>query len=74
MTRAGGALTALAFLAACSPTPRSESYFEAHPTEAQSVLASCRSGQNRGEECQTALSGAKDAADKARLQLYRKGF
>ena len=61
-------------LTACSAAPRSAGYFEAHPADAQAVLARCRSGQARGEECQTALAGAKAAADQARLRLYRKGF
>jgi hypothetical protein len=67
-------MVALALTAACSPTPRSASYFQAHPAGAQAVLASCKSGATRGEECQTALAGAKAATDQARLQLYRKGF
>lgn len=74
MTRAGGALLALTVLAGCSAAPRSASYFEAHPDDAQAVLAACKSGQARGEECQTALAGAAATANKARLELYRKGF
>jgi hypothetical protein len=74
MIRAGGAVLALMTLAACSAPPRSASYFEAHPADAQAVLAGCRAGQTRGQECQTALAGASATANKARLELYRKGF
>lgn len=65
---------ALVSLAGCSAAPRSASYFDAHPDDAQAVLAACKSGQARGEECQTALAGATATANKARLELYRKGF
>jgi hypothetical protein len=61
-------------LTACSARAHSADYFEAHPGEAQTVLARCRSGQVRGEACETALAGAKAAADQARLKLFRKGF
>ncbi|MGH6910221.1 MAG: EexN family lipoprotein [Phenylobacterium sp.] len=61
-------------LTGCSAAARSAAYFEAHPAEAKAVLAHCKSGQTRGEECQTALAGAKAAADRTRLELYRKGF
>jgi hypothetical protein len=74
MTRAGGVVVALTVLAGCSAPPRSASYFEAHPDEAQAVMAACKTGQTRGEECQTALAGAAATANKARLELYWKGF
>lgn len=74
MIRLGAGLLVLALLAGCSAAPRSASYFEAHPADAQAVLAACKSGQTRGEECQTALAGAAATANKARLELYRKGF
>jgi outer membrane lipoprotein-sorting protein len=74
MIRALGVLLSLVFLAGCSAAPRSASYFEAHPADAQAVLADCKSGQVRGEECQTARAGATASANKARLELYRKGF
>lgn len=61
-------------LTACTQAPRSADYFAAHPAEAQTALARCKSGQLHGEECQTALVGAKAAADQARLKLFRKGF
>lgn len=74
MIRASGVLLSLTILAGCSAAPRSASYFEAHPADAQAVLAACKSGQTRSEECQTALAGATATANKARLELYRKGF
>ncbi len=74
MNRAGVAVLALTVLAGCSAAPRSASYFEAHPADAQAVLAACKTGQARGEECRTALAGATATANKARLELYRKGF
>jgi hypothetical protein len=74
VNRAGVAVLALTALAGCSAPPRSASYFEAHPADAQAVLAACKTGRARGEECQTALVGATATANKARLELYRKGF
>lgn len=74
MIRDAGPVLAVACLAACSAAPRSASYFEAHPIEAKAALAGCRTGQVRGAECQTALAGAAAAANKARLELYRKVF
>ena len=74
MIRLGPGLLIVTLLAGCSAAPRSASYFEAHPADAQAVLAACKSGQARGEECQTALAGAAATANKARLELYRKGF
>lgn len=61
-------------LAACQPQPRSVSYFEAHPTEAQRVVEACRSGVHRGRECEAAQAGlAANQADK-RLELFKKSF
>jgi hypothetical protein len=65
---------ALGGLAACSPQPRSPSYFEAHPADAAQVIADCKTGAARGAECTNALTGATAAANKARLETYRKGF
>ncbi len=74
MTRGVAASLAMATLAACAPAPRSASYFEAHPEEAHTVLAACKTGQTRGAECETALAGVTATANAARLRLYRKGF
>ena len=61
-------------LAGCTGEPRSASYFEAHPAEAQRVAAGCKAGAWRGRECDTALAGLAAAADAARLEMYRKTF
>jgi hypothetical protein len=74
MNRIPALILGLAGLTACTPAPRSASYFEAHAAEAQTVIAACKAGQTRGEECQTALAGASAAAGRTRLELYRKGF
>lgn len=65
---------ALASLAACSPQPRSQSYFEANPEEAEQVLADCKAGARRGQECENALAGPAAAARQARMEAYWKGF
>lgn len=65
---------ALAALGACSPQPRSASYFETHPDEAEEVVAACRTGARRGEECVHAQAGVAAAKRDARMDAYRKGF
>jgi hypothetical protein len=61
-------------LAACSPVPRSASYFEAHPGEIDTVLAACTAGSQRGGECDNAsLAKAHRDAD-ARMAIYKKSF
>lgn len=65
---------ALAGLAACSPAPRSASYFEAHPDEAAQVVADCKTGAHRGEECVNAQAAAAAAARAARMNAYKKNF
>lgn len=63
-----------AMLAACSPAPRSASYFEAHPGEIDPVLAACAAGTQRGGECDNAgLAKAHRDAD-ARMAIYKKSF
>jgi hypothetical protein len=68
------AALALAALAACSPEPRSAAYFKAHREEAEKVLADCRTGAHRGEECVNAAAGQAAAAREERKEAYRKGF
>jgi hypothetical protein len=61
-------------LAACSPGPRSTSYFDAHPAEIDTILAACAAGAHRGAECNNAgLAKAHRDAD-ARMALYKKSF
>jgi len=65
---------ALAGLAACSPQPRSASYFEAHLKEAETVVADCKAGAHRGQECVNAQTAVASARRDARMDAYRKGF
>ncbi len=65
---------ALAALAACSPEPRSASYFEANPEEAAKVADACKAGTHRGEECVNAEAGVAAAQRAARMDAFRKGF
>ena len=65
---------ALAALSACSPDPRSATYFEAHQEEAAKVVADCQTGAHRGQECVNAQAGVAAAKRDARMDAYRKGF
>lgn len=56
-------------LGACNQ-PRSTSYFEAHLDEARDVLASCRSGAARGEECANADLAVQMAEARARHDRF----
>lgn len=64
----------LVVLVGCQKEPRSVSYFEAHPDEAQRVVAACRSGSHRGSECDNAQGGLAKLEAERRLQLFRKSF
>ena len=64
----------LAGLAACSPEPRSATYFEAHQEEAAKVVADCQTGAHRGQECVNAQAAIAAAKRDARMDAYRKGF
>jgi hypothetical protein len=64
----------LAGLAACSPQPRSSSYFEAHQDEAAAVVSSCKTGAHRGQECANAQAAVASAKRDARIDAYRQGF
>ena len=68
------AVGGLALAAGCSREPRSAAYFAAHADEADRVLAQCRTGQGRGQECVNALSGPAARENAARLERYRRGF
>ena len=72
--RAMGAHLAVAALAACSPEPRSASYFEANPEEAAKVADACKAGTHRGQECANAQAGVAAAKRTERMNAYRKGF
>lgn len=64
----------VAGLAACSPEPRSASYFEAHRDEAAKVVADCQTGAHRGQECSNAQAAVAAAKRDERMDAYRKGF
>jgi hypothetical protein len=64
----------LALLSACSPPPRSVSYFRAHQAEAEHVVADCRAGAHRGQECVNAQAGVAASRRDERMDAYRKGF
>lgn len=58
-------------LAGCSRAePRSEEYFHAHLDEARQVLAKCRDGSTRGEEC----ANADYAVQLAKAEAQRDHF
>lgn len=61
-------------LAACSPEPRSASYFEAHAEEAAKVVSDCKTGAHRGQECTNAQTAVASAKRDERMDAYRKGF
>lgn len=67
-------VAALIGLAGCSPEPRSAAYFEAHPAEAAKVVADCRSGVHRGDECVNAGAAVAAAARAERMATYEKSF
>lgn len=64
----------LAGMAACSPQPRSTSYFEAHPEETAKIVVACARGDHRGQECANAQAAAASIRRDARMDAYRKGF
>ncbi|MBI1198935.1 MAG: hypothetical protein GC203_13825 [Phenylobacterium sp.] len=68
------AVLGLAGLAACTPAPRSASYFEAHPRQAEQVAADCETGAHRGRECGEALAGLAAAQRSARMNAYHRVF
>jgi hypothetical protein len=67
-------LVVLAGLAACTPQPRSQSYFEGHRAEAARVLADCARGDRRGADCVNAQAAEVSARREARMKRYRQGF
>jgi hypothetical protein len=74
MTKQTLGILILGTLAACSPQPRSSSYFEAHPEEAALVVADCAAGKHRGDECVNAKAGDAEVRRKARMDAYKKNF
>lgn len=74
MTRLPLLVVAVAGLAACSPQPRSSEYFVAHPEQAKRVVADCKAGSHRGDECVNATAGVAAAESAERMKLYKKSF
>lgn len=68
----GAAVAAL--LAGCTPPPRDVTYFEAHPEDTAKVVADCKTGAHRGEECVNARAADASIRRKARMDMYRKAF
>jgi hypothetical protein len=67
-------LLAAVALAGCQDAPRSASYFEAHPGEAQKVVEACRTGAHRGRECESAQAGLAAVQADKRMKLFKKSF
>jgi len=74
MSRPIVVLICLVGAAACTPQPRSASYFQAHQGEATKVVNACAAGSRRGAECDTAQAGLAAARRDARMSDYRKTF
>lgn len=61
-------------LGACSPEPRSTSYFETNDAERAEVLADCKAGTHRGEECNNAETARAQAQHKQSMEEFKHGF
>lgn len=76
--RAAFSLAALvaagALLTACEREPRSASYFEANPKERAEVVADCKIGTHRGDECKNAQFAQEKTANRKSMEDYRSGF
>lgn len=59
-------------LTACAQAaPRGSEYFAAHLDEARQVVAGCRDGTVRGEECANAGMAVEEADAKERFRRFR---
>jgi hypothetical protein len=67
-------IISLVLLSACSGEPRSTSYFAEHPQETAKVIAGCRDGSHRGQECQNAELAAANAERDRMIAKYREGL
>lgn len=66
---------ALAMLVAgCQAEPRSASFFENNPEEAQRVATACKSGAHGGRECENAQTGLAAVQAAERMDLFKKNF
>lgn len=65
------AIAVLLAVAGCAKQePRSKQYFDAHLDEARQVVAGCKDGSNRGEECNNADLAVQEADAKERLKRF----
>ncbi len=67
-------IAAVFALTACGSEPRSATYFAAHPDEARTVLARCKTGQHRGAECANASAAETALKADERMATLKKGF
>jgi hypothetical protein len=74
MIRVGVTLLVGGLLAACSPQPGSTDYYVANPDEAARVLAACKRGSQRGQDCVNATAGVAAGQSAERMKLYKKNF
>lgn len=62
---------ACAALAACGQSePRSTVYFEAHPDEARRIVAGCKDGTVRGDECANADIAVQTLDGRERMRRF----
>lgn len=67
------------FIGACGLTacaeaePRGVQYFAEHLDEAREIVAGCREGMVRGEECANAGMAVEEADAKERFRRFRGG-
>lgn len=65
------AIAILLAVAGCAEQePRSKQYFDAHLDEARQVVAGCKDGSSRGEECDNADLAVQEADAKERLKRF----
>jgi hypothetical protein len=65
------ALFSVGGLTACDPPARSVSYFQSHDADRRQVLASCKMGQGRGQECATAAQAEAQATSSQAESEFR---
>ncbi|EQB11357.1 MULTISPECIES: EexN family lipoprotein [Sphingobium] len=65
------ALAAILAVAGCAKQePRSKQYFDAHLDEARQIVAGCKEGATRGDECNNADLAVQEADAKERLRRF----
>lgn len=65
-------LAAAQGLAGCGKAePRSTQYFAEHLDEAREIVAGCRDGSTRGQECENANLAVEEADAKERFRRFR---